>query len=144
MLEAFLYDRGPVVADLSDYTDVFKSSKHIVYQETLGEVGVKGGEVVILARDTGGSCRPGVEDFSIYPLRGADAPLYHGDLSIEGVMDVGAGLGASLLVKVGDGVVVGVGDVVLCPITLEDAAGVFFFVVVTFQGVFHHCNMTKQ
>ncbi len=60
---------------------------------------------------------------------------------IKGVADVGAGLGAAPLIKVGDGIVVGVGDVVFCPITLEDAMGVFF--VIALWGIFYCCNASK-
>ncbi len=58
-------------------------------------------------------------------------------------MDVGAGLGVTLLIEVGDGVVVGVGYVILSPVTLNDAAGVFF-IVITFWSIFYCPNMTEQ
>jgi len=48
---------------------------------------------------------------------------------IEDVADVGAGLGATLLVKVGDGVVVRVGNIVFCPVTLDNATGVLFIII---------------
>ena len=51
-------------------------------------------------------------------------------------------MGMTLLVKVGDRVMVGVGDIVLGPVTLKDAIGVFF-IVVALQGIFYHCNASK-
>ncbi len=109
----------------------------------LSEMGVEGGEVIVLARDSRTSGRAGVEDLSIDPFRGVDASLDHGDLPVEGVANVGAGLGTAPLVKVGDRVVVGVGDVVLHPVTLEHATGVFF-VITFFWGIFYCCNATQQ
>ena len=105
-------------------------------------MGVEGGEVVVLSRDTGGNSRAGMEYFSIDPLRGIYTTLDHGNFTVEGVANVGAGLGTTPLIKVGDRVVVGVGNIVLCPITLEDAVGVFF-IVITFQGIFYCRNMIE-
>ncbi len=70
-----------------------------------------------------------MEDFSIDPLRGIYTALGHRDSLIKDIADVGTGLGATPLVKVGDGVVVGVSDVVLCLVMLDDAAGVFLVTV---------------
>ena len=47
------------------------------------------------------------------------------------------------MIEVGDGVVVGVGYVILSPVTLNDAAGVFF-IVITFWSIFYCPNMTEQ
>ena len=105
-------------------------------------MGVEGGEVVVLSRDTGGNSRAGMEYFSVNPLGRVDPALDHRDLAVKGIVDVGAGLEMTPLIKVQDGVVVGVGDVILCPITLEDAVGVFF-IVITFQGIFYCRNMIE-
>ncbi len=70
------------------------------------------GEVVFLPRDTKGSGR----------VR---------DAFIKDVVDVEAGLGATLLVEVEDGVMVGVNDVVLYSVMLNNAVGVLF-VTITF------------
>ncbi len=87
---------------------------------------MEAGEVVIFFRDSGGSSGAGMEDFSINPFRGIHAPLDHGDTFVEGVADVGAGLGVTPLVEVADRVVVGVGDVILCPVMLDNALGILF------------------
>ncbi len=142
-LNPFFDGGGAIVADFGDYADVFKSGEGVVHEETLGEMGVEAGEVIVLTRDSGGGCGSSVEDLSIDPFRGVDAALDHRDLSVEGIADVGAGLRASPLVKVGDRVVVGVGDIILHPVTLEHAAGVFF-VVTLLRGVFYCCNATQQ
>jgi len=92
-------------------------------------MGVEGGKVIVLARDSGASGRAGMENFSIDPFSGVHASLDHGYLSVKGVPDVGASLGVAPLVKVEDGVVVGVGDVVLCPLTLDNAAGVALLII---------------
>jgi|SRR5216683_2030682 len=97
----------------------------------LSEMGVVGGEVIILSRDARGSSRAGMEDFSVDSLRGVYTALDHRDASIENIVDVGAGLGVSPLVEVGDGVVVGVHNIILYPILLNDAMGVLF-VAITF------------
>jgi len=109
----------------------------------LGKTGVEGGKVIVLARDSRAGCRPSVEDFSIDPFCRIDASLDHRDLSVEGVADVGAGLGAAPLVKIGYGVVVAVGDVVLHPVALEHTTGVFF-VIIFFQGIFYCRNAAQQ
>ncbi len=132
-----------VAANFGDYTDVLKSGEGVVYEETLGEMGVEAAEVIVLARDSGGGCGPSVEDLSINPFRRVDTALNYGDLSVEGVADVGAGLRASPLVKVRNRVVVGVGDVILHPVTLEHTTGVLF-VVAFFQGIFYCRNTTQQ
>ncbi len=100
MLDPFLYDRGPVLADLGYNPDVFEAGESVVYEETLGQMGVEGGEVIVLSWDARGSSRAGMEYFSIDPLGGVDTALDHGDLPVEGIADVGAGLGATPLVKV--------------------------------------------
>ncbi len=97
---------------------------------------MKGGEVIVLSRDARGSSGVGMEDLSIDPLQWFYTSLDHRDLAVEGVADIGAGLGASPLVKVGNGVVVGVGDIVLGPVVLENATRVIL-VVITFQGIFY-------
>ena len=129
-LDRFLYHRGTVVAYFGYYTDVFKAGEGIVYQETLGKVRVETGEVVIFTRDSGGSSWPSMEDFSIDPLRGVHTSLDHRDTSTEDVADVGAGLGATPPIKVADRVVVGVGNVVFYPVSLDDAVGVFLIAII--------------
>ena len=104
---------------------------------------MEGGEVIILARDSRAGSGVSVEDFSINSFGGVDAALNHRDLSVEGVMDVRAGLGASPLVKVGYGVVVGVGDIIPGPVTLDDASRVFL-VVTFFWGIFYCRDATQQ
>jgi len=96
----------------------------------LGEMRVEGGEVIVLSRDARGSSGAGMEYFSVNPLGRVDPALDHRDLAVKGIADVGAGLGMTPLIKVRDEVVVGVGDVVLCPVMLEDALGVFFIITV--------------
>ncbi len=54
-------------------------------------------------------------------------------------MDVGAGLGVTPLIEVGDGVVVRVGDIILSPVMLENAMRV----IVTFWGIFYLHNTCK-
>ena len=54
-LDAFLDYRGMVSADFGYDTDVLESGEGVVYEEMLGEMGVEGGEVIVLARDAGGS-----------------------------------------------------------------------------------------
>ena len=51
-------------------------------------------------------------------------------------------MGATPLVEVEDGVVVGVGDIVLCPVMLNDAVGVFF-IAVALWGIFYCHNVTE-
>ena len=109
----------------------------------MGKVRVETGEVVIFARDSGGSSWPSMEDFSIDPLRGVHTSLDHRDTSTEDVADVGAGLGATPPIKVADRVVVGVGNVVLRLVTLDDAAGILL-IITFFQGIFYHRDATKQ
>ncbi len=106
-------------------------------------MGVEAGEVIILSRDSRGSSGVGVEDFFIDPLGGLHTTLDHGDTFIEDVANVGAGLGATPLIEVADRVVVGVGDVILYPFMLDDAAGVLF-VAIIFQGIFYCHHVTKQ
>jgi len=93
-------------------------------------VRVETGEVVIFTRDSGGSSWPSMEDFSIDPLRGVHTSLDHRDTSTEDVADVGAGLGATPPIKVADRVVVGVGNVVFYPVSLDDAVGVFLIAII--------------
>ncbi len=76
-LKTFLYDRGMIVADFGNDTDIFEASERVVYQKMLSKMRMEGGEVIVLARDTRGSCRPSMEDFSVYPLGGVDSSLYH-------------------------------------------------------------------
>ncbi len=66
----------------------------------------------------------------------------HRDTFVEDVVDVGAGLGAAPLVEVGDGVVVGVGWIILCPLMLDDTARVFL-ITITVQGIFYCCDVTE-
>jgi len=54
--------------------------------------------------------------------------LNYGDSFVEDVVDIGAGLGVTPLVKVEDRVVVGVGDIVFYLVMLDSAVGVFFIV----------------
>ena len=61
---------------------------------------MEGGEVIVLARDSGAGSGACMEDFSVYPLRGVHISLDHRHLPIKGIADVGASLGASPLVKV--------------------------------------------
>ncbi len=89
VLDPFLYDRGPVVANLGYNSDVFEAGKSVVYEEMLAEMGVEGGEIIILSWDAWGSSGAGVEYFSVDPLQGVDTALDHGDLPIEGIADVG-------------------------------------------------------
>jgi len=109
----------------------------------LSEVGMEGGKVIVLARDSGAVSGVSMEDLSIDSFRGVNAALDHGDLSIEGVTDVRAGLGASLLVKVGYRVVVGVRDIILGPVALDDALRVFL-IVAFLGGIFYCRDMTQQ
>src|SRR6266853_6590305 len=95
----------------------------------LGKTRVEGGEVIVLSRDTRGSSGTGMEDFSIDPLQGVNTSLDHRDLPIKGVADIGAGLGVTLLVEVGEGVVVGVDDVVLSLVMLENAIRVILIIM---------------
>lgn len=97
----------------------------------MGKAGVECGEVVFLPRDTKGSGRVSIKDFSIDSLREVYTSLDHGDAFIKDVVDVEAGLGATLLVEVEDGVMVGVNDVVLYSVMLNNAVGVLF-VTITF------------
>jgi len=108
----------------------------------LSKMGVKGDEVIILSRDAEGTSGASMEDFSVDSLRGVYTSLDHGDTFVENVIDIGAGLGATLLVKIGDRVVVGIGDVVFCPVMLENAMGVFL-ITVTFRGIFYCCYATE-
>ena len=104
---------------------------------------VEGGEVIVLSRDARGSSGAGMEYFSVNPLGRVDPALDHRDLAVKGIVDVGAGLEMTPLIKVQDGVVVGVGDVILHPVTLEHTTGVLF-VVAFFQGIFYCRNTTQQ
>ncbi|SRR6266851_5166254 len=106
-------------------------------------MGVEGEEVIVHSRDARGSSGTSVEDFSVDPLSGIHTALDHGDAFIEDVADVGTGLGASKLIKVGDGVVVRVSQVIFCPVMLDDAVRVFL-IAVRVQGIFYHHNATKQ
>ncbi len=104
---------------------------------------MEGGEVVVLSRDTRGSGGIGVENLFIDPLQGVYIALDHRDAIVKDVMDVGASLGATKLVEVGDRVVVRVGRVILGPVTLDDGVGVFF-IALGVWGIFYHHNMTEQ
>jgi len=117
------------MADFGYDADVFEAGEGIVYQEMLGKVGVEAGEVVVFLRDSRDSSGAGMEDFSIAPLGGVYIALDYGDAFIEDVANIGAGLGATLLVEVTDRVVVGVGDIILCPFMLDNAAGVFLIAI---------------
>ncbi len=99
-------------------------------------------EVVVLARDSWASGRVGVEEFSIDPFRRVYAALDHRNAFLKDVVDVGAGLGPTPLIEVADGVVVGVSDVVLCPVLLDDAVGVLFIALI-FRGIFYCCHAAK-
>jgi len=142
MLDGFLYHRGMVMADLGYHTDVFKAGEGIVYQETLGKVGVETGEVVVFSRDSRGSSWAGMEDFPVNPLGGVHTSLDYGDASIEDIADVGAGLGVTPLIEIADGIVVGIGDIIFCPVLLDNTVGVFFIAII-FQGIFYCCYVTK-
>ncbi len=108
----------------------------------LGKVGVEAGEVIVLSRDSRGSGRAGVEDLSIDPLGGLYTALDHGDTFVEDVVNVGAGLGVTLPVKVANWVVVGVADVVFCPVALDDAVGVLLIAII-FWGIFY-CHYATE
>jgi len=141
-LDRFLHNGGTVVADLGYYADILEASESVVYQEMLGKVGVEAGEVVVLSRDSGGSTGAGMKDFSINPFRGVHTALDHRDTAVEDVADVGAGLGVTPLIKVADGVVVGVADIIFRPFTLNDALGVFL-ITFTFWGIFYCRHVAK-
>ncbi|SRR6266851_7363952 len=103
---------------------------------------MEAGEVVVLFRDSRGDSGIGTEDFSVNSFRGIHTALDYGDPFVKDVVDVGAGLEAAPLVEVGDRVMVGVGDVVFCPITLDNAIGVLL-IAFTVQGIFYCHYMAK-
>ena len=103
---------------------------------------VKGGEVIILSRDAKGTSGASMENFSVDSLRGVYTSLDHGDTFVEDVVNVGAGLGVTLPVKVANWVVVGVADVVFCPVALDDAVGVLLIAII-FWGIFY-CHYATE
>ncbi len=68
MLDAFLYDRGLVAADLGYNSDILEAGESVVHEETLGKMGVEGCKIVVLSWDAWGSSGAGVEYLSIDPL----------------------------------------------------------------------------
>jgi hypothetical protein len=72
-----------------------------------------------------------MEGVSIYPMAGINASLNSWDAVLKLVADVGAGLGGTKPIDIGDGVVVGIGGVKLNP-TLEVRVAVA--VVIVFGG----------
>ncbi len=64
------------------------------------------------------------------------------DFSIEGILDIGACLRVSPLIKIGNRIVVGVSGVILSPVALEDTTRVLL-IFITFRDIFHSQDMCK-
>jgi hypothetical protein len=83
--------------------------------------------------------RAWVKDIVVDALGRVDTALDSGDAFLVDIADVVANLLLPKLIHIGNAVVVRVSRVILSPVSLEGAAGVFF-IVITFRGFFCGLN----